>query len=292
MNSKTRAGLLSLTLAALLCAPALLAQEMPGGAPGAPTPPWWPQPEPKKVRVPQRAEAKPAPAIAWANRSQTTLKRAAESQTPILICFLRSSENADATRLSELADKFILVRVFLGDSADEPATAGAPDPWTLRSAFLTADAATAYNVPAGRDSYGWCDWHGNLHTLSADLMSDSALESWLRQLPEKIAKLRTSMQANNTQAATALAQGKRRAAIGWWIKVLKQGYWGYPEVTEAADMLQRQLKDGLRECEAAQRSGDKEAMMRLQADFKGSPIADRITRLLAKMQAPEQEEAF
>ncbi len=292
MNSNTRAGLLSLTLAALLCAPALLAQEMPGGAPGAPTPPWWPQPEPKKVRVPQRAEAKPAPAIAWANRSQTTLKRAAESQTPILICFLRSSENADATRLSELASKFILVRVSLAGNTDAAAAADTTDRWTLRSAFLSADAATAYHVPAGRDSYGWCDWHGNMHTLSTDLMGDIALESWLLQLPERIAKLRTRMLSNNTLADTALAQGKRRAAIGWWIKVLKQGYWGYPEVTEAAEMLQRQLKEGLRECEAARRSGDKEAMLRLQADFKGSPIEDRITRLLSKMQTPEQEEAF
>jgi hypothetical protein len=242
--------------------------------------------------VPQRAEAQPSPAIAWASRSQATLRRAAESETPILICFLRNSKDADATRLSELADKFILVHVSVAGTAEARAAAEASDRWTLRSAFLTADAATAYNVNAGRDSFGWCDWHGNLHTLSTDLMGDSDVDSWLRQLPEKIAKLRTKMQANNTQADTAMAQGKRRAAIGWWIKVLKQGYWGYPEVTEAADMLQFQLKDGLRECEAAQRSGDKEAMTRLQADFKGSPIADRITRLLAKMQAPEQEESF
>lgn len=289
MNSKALAGFARFILAALLFAPAVLAQEVPGGAPGAPQPPWWPQPQPKQLkRVPQGSE--PAQTIEWAPRVRATLDGAAASETPLLLCFVTGVDTPHLAELPEFALDVTLVKIDRGLSY--PPASGAAETWSTQPRFLATNPMAAYRRTSDKDSFVLCDWHGNEFFSSTRIPSRAQLSDWLASLGAKVAEQRVAMAAQNELAKSLLAQGQRRKAILQCRNTLKRGYWGYAEVTEAADLLERQLKEAARECNQAWRSGDLEAMQRLQADFKGSRLSERITQRIAKMQTPEQEEAF
>ena len=298
MNSNARASMVLTIVAALLCTPLLLAQDMPGGAPGQARPHWWPEPQPDKRRVggpPKDREA--GPAINWSSRSVSTLRSAASTQTPILICFIEDDLDADGALLAEFTDKLIPVRVDRGatptELATEPQVADPQlaDPWKLARPFLATNVTKAYGVDAGKNCFVLCDWHGNeIGRMSS--LSHRTLEGLLDRVPAHVTRQRARLAGLNTTASSLLAQGDRRAAIGQWLRALREGCWGHPEATEAENMLQKLLRDGLRELHAAENAGDLAAVERLKRDFKGSRLTDRITRLLAKMHSPEQEESF
>lgn len=293
MNSNALASPALTIVAALLCTPLLLAQDMPGGAPGAERPHWWPEPQPDKRRGGGvRKDREAGPAIKWSSLSVSTLRSAASTQTPILICFIQDDLDADGALLAEFTDKLIPVRVDRSatpiELATEPQVA---DPWKLAQPFLATSVTKAYGVDTGKNCFVLCDWHGN-ETARMSALTYRALEGLLDRVPAHVARQRARLAGFNTTASSLLVQGDRRTAIGQWLRALREGCWGHPEAIEAENMLQKLLRDGLRELHAAENAGDLAAVERLKRDFKGSPISERITRLLAKMQSPEQEESF
>lgn len=218
------------------------------------------------------------------------MDRAAVSKTPLLLCFVAGDDTQHLADLVEFADTVILVKIDRALKYSEPVST--TESWTTQPQFLAINPLAAYRQTSDKDSFVLCDWHGNEFFSFTRIPSRDQLSDWVTSVDAKVAKERLALAAKNEIAKSLLAQGERRKAILQWRNILKRRYSGYAEVTEAVKMLEHQLVVGARECGEAWRSGDLEAMKRLQADFKGSRLSERITQLIEKMQAPDREESF